>query len=118
GYLLGKMYDNIVMYGKYFILTLIVLRKWKDEFVSYFIALHLFWGLFLLVFIIGLFINDKVTIVTWTNIIMALLGGWSGLGFYRSKRILSKITIVGLGLSLLTALMYNYKYILYFNNFG
>lgn len=106
------------MLPKYFILTLIVLRKWKNEFTQYFAALHIFLGLFLFIFLYGYLINDKVSLSAWTNEIMGLFGAWSALLFYRSKQIISKATIVASALLALSVLMYNYKYIKYFNSFG
>src|SRR5690606_33921470 len=106
GYILIKI-DNVAMLVKYFILTLIVLRKWKDEFIPYFAALHLLCGIFLFAALYGYITNDRVGISAWTNLIMALTGGWSALLFYRSKRIRTKVAIAGFGLSILSVLMYN-----------
>lgn len=111
-------FDNYIMYSKCFLLTLLVLYKRKDEFRSYFIALHLFYCGLLFLFNLDYMFSDKFISPAWTNDIMALVGAWSALLFYRSKQIISKIAILGLGISVLALLMYNFKYIIYFNNYN
>ncbi len=109
--------DNVVMYVKCFFLTLIVGRCWTGEFTLFLTAFFIFYCSFLILFLYG-HINGDFTIISWTNNIMALLGGLSGWLFTKYRQGSIRVSIVLLGSVMILVLFRNYKHVNYFNNFG
>lgn len=100
------------------VLTLVVLRKWEKEFGPYFLAFNLFTCIPLFVFLYDFWLNDTVSIIAWTSEVMALSGGWMALLFAHSKKAVFRTAIIVAAFTLSFLVVYHYKYIHYFNNFG
>lgn len=115
---ISLQYDIIVCFCKCFLLVIIVNKKWKQEFVPFFVAFNFFYGLFLLGSVITYLLNNRVVMVAWPNIIMSLLGAWTAYAYLRSKLFITKTTYLSIGLALMSLSFFQYKYIRYFNSFN
>ncbi|HRP89347.1 MAG TPA: hypothetical protein PKX92_04865 [Edaphocola sp.] len=115
---IGIKYDNIIMLVKYFLLTYWVLRKWEKYTLYYLWAVNIFLLILIYPFVNELLLDREPTIIAWTNTIMGILGIWLGYWFYKTRNKAYRISIIGMLFLLPTILLYNYRYIDYYNAYG